>query len=462
MSDIAVKLENISKFYKLYDEPKDRLKEALHPLKKKYHRKFFALNNINLEVKKGEILGIVGRNGSGKSTLLSIISGVIQPSSGNVTVNGDISALLELGSGMDPDFTGIQNIYFSGTMMGFNRKEMEKKIDSIVDFADIGDFIHQPLKTYSSGMKSRLGFALAINMDPDILILDEVLAVGDDLFKRKCYAKMEEFFKGGSTVLYVSHSLNSINELCSKAIFLDQGEKILEGPPKLITAHYQKYLFAEPNDRNIIRTEILQVNKDIKRKKDFAASEEEIQRSEEEKKTRQKIEEPKQESFFIPNFKPKSTLVSKNYDVEIEDIHLETLDGKRVNALVLGEEYVYLCKVSFNVPAENVVFSMAIKNEKGMIVSSVKSGIGLKNYGDVVGFAAKGDRFLVNIKFRCNLLPGNYYTNSAVKSFPNGKEPFVLNRVVDSAVFKVQEVPHLMHGGFCHLNQDVEVTRFKF
>jgi lipopolysaccharide transport system ATP-binding protein len=457
MSELAIKLENISKYYKLYNAPKDRLKEALYPFGKKYHHKFYALNKINLEVKKGEILGIVGRNGSGKSTLLKIIAGVLQASNGKAIINGAISTLLELGAGLNPEFTGIENIYFYGTMLGFSRQEMKERIDDIVAFSDIGEFIHQPLKTYSSGMRARLGFALAINMEPDILILDEVLAVGDELFKRKCYAKMEEFFKSGCTILFVSHSVNTINENCTRAIFLDQGEKILEGPPKLVTAHYQKFLFAEANEKNKIRSDILQLNDDKSKKKNFTENEKQTKKNLEEKR-----EETKQKPFFIPNFKPKSTVETKNADVDIEDIHLETLTGERVNSLVMGEDYIYSCKVIFNVPAEKVVFSMAINNEKGGIVSSAKSGIGIKNYGNVIGYIAKGDRFEVKWKFKCNLLPGNYYTNSGVKSFPDGKEPMVLNRVVDSAVFKVQDVPHLMHGGVCHLVQEVEVTKLNF
>ena len=253
MTDIAVKLENISKFYKLYKEPKDRLKEALHPFGKKYHKEFYSLSRINLEIKKGEIFGIVGRNGAGKSTLLKLITGVLQPSSGKVLVNGNVSALLELGGGFNPEFTGIQNIYFSGTMMGFSRREMKQKIDDIIDFAEIGEFIDQPLKTYSNGMKARLGFALTINMKPEIMVLDEVLAVGDELFKRKCFAKMEEIFKSGSTILYVSHGIGTINQICSRAILLDHGELILDGIPKFVTMHYQKLLYAEPGNQKKTR-----------------------------------------------------------------------------------------------------------------------------------------------------------------------------------------------------------------
>ena len=184
MSDIAISIKNVSKYYKLYNSPKDRLKESLSFSNKQYHKKFYATQNLSLDIKKGEILGIVGKNGSGKSTLLKLITSVLTPDEGSIKVNGKISALLELGSGFNPEFTGIENIFFYGTILGFSKQEMEAKLDDIIAFADIGDFIYQPLKSYSSGMKSRLGFAVAIHIEPEILILDEVLSVGDVLFQR--------------------------------------------------------------------------------------------------------------------------------------------------------------------------------------------------------------------------------------------------------------------------------------
>lgn len=463
-NDIAIKLQNVSKYYKLYNSPKDRLKEALHPFKGKFHRKFYAIKNVNLEIKKGEILGIVGRNGAGKSTLLKLISGIIQPNSGNAIVNGKVSALLELGAGLNPEFTGIQNIHFSGTMMGFSRKEMEDKINEIVTFADIGDFIHQPLKTYSSGMKARLGFALAINMNPEILILDEVLAVGDELFRRKCYAKMEEFFKSGSTSLFVTHSVNTINEICTRAILLDKGEQILEGVPKFITSHYQKYLFAKPENSDKIRNEIIHVDKNEKKKLEFAVNLEKNDKksSKKEKENIQfndKMQEPKQKAFYIPDLKPKTTIEYKNYEVEIKDIEIRTLDGRQVNALVMDENYIYSYKIQFNIEIENIVFSMAIKNEKGMVVSSANTGIGFRGYGSIINRIEKGDQYLIDWDFRCNLLPDNYYTNIGIRSFPVGKESVVLNRIVDALFFKVQAIPDLTYGGICHLNQNVEITK---
>lgn len=455
MSDIAVKLENISKFYKLYNSPKDRLKEALHPFKKKYHRRFYALKDINLEIKKGEILGIVGRNGSGKSTLLKLISGIIQPSSGKIEVKGKVSALLELGSGLNPEFTGIQNIYFSGTMMGFTRKEMEEKIEDIVSFADIGDFIHQPLKTYSSGMQARLGFALAINMEPEILILDEVLAVGDELFKRKCYAKMEEFFESECSVIYVSHSLNTVNEICSKVIFLDKGELILEGPPKFVTIHYQKFLYIDTKNRDAFRNEIIQLNKDEEKKKRFAVDleKEEMKTAAKKKPQIDKKVRGELTAFYIPNFKPKSTIEYKNFDVEISDFQIKTLAGTKVNALVTNEEYIYTYKVKFNIDVENVVVTMGIHNQKGACIGGSLAP-GKKVFLKKIN---KGEIYLIEWYFLCNLLGGTYYTTSAVRSFKNGNE-IILNRIVDALVFKVQKSEELNCTGTVHLDQRAVIT----
>ena len=454
MFEIPIKFESVSKFYKLYKEPKDRLKEALHPLKKKFHKEFYALKDINLEIQKGEILGLVGKNGSGKSTLLKLISGIIQPSSGKIVVNGKISALLELGSGLNPEFNGLQNIYFSGTMMGFSRGEMEKKVDDIVAFADIGDFILQPLKTYSSGMKARLGFALAINMEPEILILDEVLSVGDELFRRKCFAKMEEFFESGCTVLYVSHSVNTVNEICSRAVLLDKGELILDGPPKLVTMHYQKYLFTRTRNAAKIRNEIIQLNKDEEKKKRFVdhLEEKEIKTAAKEKEKHQINKKKQEKAFYMPDFNPKSTVVTKNYDVDIYDIHIKTVNGKRVNALVVNEEYIYAYSLKFNIDAIEVGVGAPFKNEKGLIISNAHIK---ENYIEKID---KGSEYLVECRFKCIFLPGTYYTNAVVGAKINGERK-VLNRIVDALAFKVQTPTENPFGGFVHCDQHFNIKK---
>lgn len=221
--EIIIKLEHINKLYNLYDKPIDRLKETISIVKKSFHKEYYALKDISFHVKKGESIGIVGKNGSGKSTLLKIITGVLNATSGNLYVNGKISAMLELGAGFNPEYTGIENIYLNGTMMGYSKDEMERRIDSIIDFADIGDFIKQPVKTYSSGMFARLAFAVSINVEPEILIVDEALSVGDMRFQIKCMDKMKEMMEGGTTVLFVSHDTNAIRRFCTKAIWIDKG-----------------------------------------------------------------------------------------------------------------------------------------------------------------------------------------------------------------------------------------------
>ena len=225
----AIEVKQVTKIYKLYNKPIDRLKESMNPAHKSYHRDFYALNGISFEVKRGETVGIIGTNGSGKSTILKIITGVLTPTSGTVEVDGKISALLELGAGFNQDYTGIENIYMNGTMMGYTRREMDAKLQDILDFAEIGDFVYQPVKTYSSGMFVRLAFALAINVDPEILIVDEALSVGDVFFQAKCYKRMEEIRKSGTTIVMVSHDMGSIIKYCDKVILLNQGDFVAQG-----------------------------------------------------------------------------------------------------------------------------------------------------------------------------------------------------------------------------------------
>lgn len=223
-NNVAIQVSHLTKIYKLYDRPIDRLKESLHPFKKRYHKDFYALNDISFTVQKGETVGIIGKNGAGKSTLLKIITGVLTPTSGGVQVNGRISSLLELGAGFNPEYTGIENIFLQGTLMGFSRPEVEAKLENILSFADIGDFVHQPVKMYSSGMFARLAFAVAINVEPDILIVDEALSVGDARFQRKCFAKMEDISKRGVTIVLVSHDLETIKTFTSKSLYVKEGK----------------------------------------------------------------------------------------------------------------------------------------------------------------------------------------------------------------------------------------------
>lgn len=244
-TDLSIEISNVTKIYKLYQQPLDRVKETFGRNKKKYYQEFFALNSISFSVKKGETIGFIGRNGSGKSTLLKILTGVLQPTEGVVHVNGKVSALLELGAGFNPEFTGRENVYLNGKIMRIPREEMERRIPSILSFADIGDFIDQPVKTYSSGMFVRLAFAVAINVDPEILIVDEALAVGDTRFQLKCMDKFKEFQKKGKTILFVSHDISAIKRFCQRTIWLNQGQKIMEGETDFVTDQYTDFLKSE-------------------------------------------------------------------------------------------------------------------------------------------------------------------------------------------------------------------------
>lgn len=237
----VIKVENLTKIYKLYDKNTDRLKEALHPFHKKYHKEFYALKNVSFEVKKGQMLGIIGKNGSGKSTLLKIITGVLSASAGSVKTNGKISSLLELGTGFNPEYTGIENIYFNGMIMGFTKEEMDKKLSEIIEFADIGDFLYQPVKTYSSGMFVRLAFALSINVDPDILIVDEALSVGDIRFQQKCFRKIDEI-KKTKTVILVTHDIGAVNKFCDNVIWINEGKIVDSGDAYRISKLYQAFM----------------------------------------------------------------------------------------------------------------------------------------------------------------------------------------------------------------------------
>ncbi|MDO5344150.1 MAG: ABC transporter ATP-binding protein [Lachnospiraceae bacterium] len=238
MADRMVSITNLTKEYRLYERPGDRVKEVFSMTGKKYGRPFYALQGINMDVKAGETVGIIGTNGAGKSTLLKIITGVLSPTGGKVAVNGKIAALLELGAGFHPEYTGLQNIYLNGRIMGYSRRQMDDKVQGILDFADIGDFISQPVKTYSSGMFARLAFSVAVSVEPDLLIVDEALSVGDLFFQNKCFRKFEELKSKGVTILFVSHDIGSVRQMCSRVLWLEQGAQKQFGPCGLVCDRY--------------------------------------------------------------------------------------------------------------------------------------------------------------------------------------------------------------------------------
>ena len=253
---VAIKAEHLTKIYRIYERDIDRLKEAFHPFNKRYSRDFYALNDISFEIKRGENIGLVGKNGAGKSTLLKIITGVVTPSSGTLEVNGRIASLLELGAGFNPEMTGIENIYMNGLLVGHSRAVMDKKIDDIIAFADIGDFIKQPVKTYSSGMFARLAFAVNAFVEPDILIVDEALSVGDAFFQSKCMDRMRMMIRGGVTVIFVSHDTFAIKNLCERAFLMKAGKILMDAPARdvvklIATCSLNRAANSRLNSRNV-------------------------------------------------------------------------------------------------------------------------------------------------------------------------------------------------------------------
>ena len=345
----AIKVQNVSKIYRLYAKPIDRLKEAVNIFHKSYHSSFYAVKDISFQVGKGETVGIVGTNGSGKSTILKIITGVLRPSEGSVTVNGRVSALLELGAGFDPDYTGIENIYMNGSILGFTRDEMDGKMQEILDFADIGDFVHQPVKTYSSGMLVRLAFALAINVEPEILIIDEALAVGDAFFQAKCFHKLEEIKKAGVTILFVSHDIVSVKKMCSRAVWIEKGILQDVGDAKSICEKYLSMQIRRQNEeisRMIGDLALDNVDVDIRKGK---------------KKT------------FRSICKEQAAQVTGNGEGEIVSFYILDQNGDEVSVLEVEKEYRFGLLAHFNCSLSNVLFGFEMENVRGVKLFSINN-----------------------------------------------------------------------------------------
>ncbi len=359
MSEIAISVDHVSKMYKLYDKPMDRLKESLGLSKQKKYKEHFALDDVSFEVRQGETVGIIGTNGSGKSTILKIITGVLNPTAGNLQVNGRISALLELGAGFNGEYSGIENVYLNGTMIGFSREEIDAKMDDILSFADIGEFVHQPVKTYSSGMFVRLAFAVAINIEPEILIVDEALSVGDVFFQAKCYRKFEEFKEMGKTILFVSHDLSSIGKYCDRVVLLNQGHKLAEGGAKDMVNLYRKVLVNQLDDA-------------------------ETENAEENINTVQEENSPQKEKL---NLNPE-VLEYGSKLAEIIDFGIYDHTGLITNAIDKGQQFSVKMKVKFHEDISEPIFAFTIKDLKGTEITGTNtmyenSPVTPKKSGDV-------------------------------------------------------------------------------
>jgi lipopolysaccharide transport system ATP-binding protein len=426
--DIAIKVENLSKCYHVYDKPRDRLLQMLSFGRKQYFLEFWALRDVSFEIKKGEAVGIIGRNGSGKSTLLQMICGTLNPTSGSIQTDGRIAALLELGSGFNPEFTGRENVYMNGALLGLSTEEIDNCFDEIAAFAEIGDFIDQAVKTYSSGMLVRLAFSVAINANPEILVVDEALSVGDELFQRKCFSRIEAIRANGATILFVSHSGGQIVELCDKAILLDLGEKLTLGVPKQVIGRYQKLLYVPAEKRNSVREQIRYENIE-KIAADTYLKQLDVDFNE--------VQEPEiydeLPESFDPNLKPSSTIEYESYGAFIETPMISTVDGEKVNNLIRGRTYCYSYNVLFTRNASNVRFGMLIKTISGI---ELGGGVSVSSARDSLPFIEPGGQCRVEYKFKCALNPGVYFLNAGVVGDVNGSETF-LHRLVDIAMFRV-------------------------
>ena len=353
MENYAISVRDLTKVYKLYNRSRDRLLESLGlTFGKKLSRDHYALKHVSFDVKRGETIGIIGTNGSGKSTILKIITGVVTPTSGEVVVDGRISALLELGAGFNMEYTGIENIYLNGTMIGFSKQEIDERLQDILDFADIGDFIYQPVKTYSSGMFVRLAFAVAINIDPEILIVDEALSVGDVYFQSKCYRKFEEFKSMGKTILFVSHDLGSISRYCDRVILLNKGSKIAEGTPKDMVDLYKKLLVGQLDPETL---EVIDHSKPEDNSVDPAGNEDEDNR-------------------WTPLF-PLNPQINEYGDRVAEIIAFNILDenGRSSNAIQQGTECTILMRVLFHQYVQDPIFAFTITDLKGTDITGTNS-----------------------------------------------------------------------------------------
>ncbi len=430
---LAIQAKEVTKIYKLYDKPSDRLKEALGLKREKLHKEHYALKGVDLSIYKGETVGIIGTNGSGKSTILKIITGVLNPTAGNLSVNGRISALLELGAGFNMEYNGIENIYLNGTMMGFSEKEIDAKLQNILEFADIGDFVYQPCKTYSSGMFVRLAFAVAINIEPEILIVDEALSVGDVFFQAKCYHKFEEFKQMGKTILFVSHDLSSIAKYCDRVILLNKGIKLGEGAPKEMIDAYKQVLVGQypiPEEED----SLLQ-DKDLKEKAALSAASVPA--------SKEKIDA---KSLGINE----KALEYGNRDGEITEFYVMDKKGMKTSAIIKGEEFTLYMKVKFNRDVAAPIFAFTLKDKQGTEITGTNSMIE-KAFLDS---AKQGETKEITFTQKLDLQGGEYLISLGVTGYESDKFQ-VYHRLYD--VLNLTAVSDKNTVGYYDMNSKVVV-----
>lgn len=429
MEENIIKISNLCKDYKMYDSKQARLLEMIIPRYNK-HKNFKALDNLNLNIKKGEILGILGKNGAGKSTLLKIITGVTIQTSGSIEINGKISSLLELGTAFNPELTGEENIYQNGQVMGLTKKEIEEKKQEIIDFADIGEHLFQPVKTYSSGMFARLAFACAINVNPDILIVDEVLSVGDMAFQLKCFKKFEEFKAKGKTILFVTHNVSDVLKNCTRTIILQKGKKIFDGDVKEGVELYKKIITG-----NYKEDKEVNIENNIKQENNS------------------KINGDEANTWKI-HFNQNSNLIEYgNKDAEVIDYGIFDKEGNFLTSVDNEKEVVLKSKIKFNKEVDNPIFTMTIKNFNGIEIAGTNTMVE-KIYP---GKFNKGD--IVQVEFIQNLpiAPGAYTLSFSCTHINAKGELEVLNRKYEALLVEILSSKDCI--GIVKLNTRINIKR---
>ena len=415
-TEYAIQVKEVTKVYKLFDSNVARMKDALSLTRKKLYKEHYALNKLSFNVRRGEAVGIIGVNGAGKSTILKIITGVLQPTSGEVVINGRISALLELGAGFNPEYTGMRNIYLNGMMIGFTKEEIDAKLDDILKFADIGEFINQPVKSYSSGMFVRLAFAVAINIDPEILIVDEALSVGDVFFQNKCFHKFEEFRKQGKTIIFVSHDLGSIRKYCDRAVLLNHGEKVGDGAPAEVIDMYKKILVKQSEKKgNTIST--------ITPDKDSWMSHYAINPSCDEYGDKQ---------------------------AQIVDFAIIDKTGKYTNVLTKGDEFMIRVKIRANEDVHEPISTFTIKTLKGTDVTGTNTMFENVFLGDLKA----GEEKIVTFTQNMNIQGGEYLLSISCTHYEED-ELRAFHRLYD--VISLTVISEKDTVGFYDMNSKVEV-----
>ena len=422
-SELAIKVIGLSKKYALYNKPQDRFKEALNPFRKSYHHEFYAMRNVDLEIRKGETVGIIGKNGAGKSTLLKMITGVLTPSSGTIEVHGRIASLLELGAGFNPEMTGLENIYLNGTLMGFSDKEMDSKIDNILAFADIGEFIHQPVKMYSSGMFARLAFSVSINVEPDILIIDEALSVGDMAFQMKCFKKFQDFQAEGKTILFVTHALDTVIRYCGRGIVIDAGEKICDSTSKEAVDVFKKLLSGN-----------------------FYSQSGDIEET--------PAGRTPPENQLLKEFYPEHSemLEYGNRKALIYDYGMRDESGQPAKLFYHNAHCDITISIKFNERIISPIIAFSIKDSKGLEIT----GTNTLMKSIETGTYRPGDEATVHFKQRLNLRPGAYALSlGCVNVGEEGIE--VYHRLYDCLLFEIIGGAEMV--GFFDLGSEVAIER---